>query len=206
MRSVIGEAAIKRWETRYKNRFALPLDEDKKPKGKARKAPKPYKWKPYALPEIGKIFKGQSFALPGFPELPGLPPRAELPRAGRGFQPTIFWPRELASNYQHVRETPKPERAVQARKSELMRAGFRKKQGWPPAVKDEAQHGLRMMANAEYKTALTGRGGLIDEYAAGRLCGAIGVGFLYRSRLFVIPVKRSAVPGSRRQFGLQALR
>ena len=68
VRSVIGEAAIKRWETRYKNRFALPLDEDKKPKGKARKAPKPYKWKPYALPEIGKIFKGQSFALPGFPE------------------------------------------------------------------------------------------------------------------------------------------
>jgi len=151
VRSVIGEAAIKRWKTRYRNSFDVPPDEDEKPKGKPRKARKPYKWKPYALPEIYNMFKGLSFALPPFPDFPELPPFPEFPRPGRGFQPTIFYPHELRPGYQYVRETPKPERAVQARKSERLRAGFRAKRNWPLYVKDEMQHDPRIIAMAEYK-------------------------------------------------------
>ena len=151
VRSVIGEAAIKRWQIRDKNSFKVPADKPERTKAKPRKTRKPYKWKPYALPEIYNLFNGVDFGFPAFPDIPELPPFPEFPRAGRGFQPTVFYLRELSCNYEHIRETPKPIRAVQARKAERLRANFRAQRGWPPAVKDEAQHNPRVLANARYK-------------------------------------------------------
>ena len=151
VRSVIGEAAIKRWETRDAGKYEQPADKPENTNSKPRTAPKSYQWKPYALPEIRIMFKPSPHETSAFSEWPELLPLPQHPRAKRGFQPAVFAVRELSPGYQHVREKPDPIRAVQARKSERLRADFSAKQGWPPATKDEAQHGSREIINAQYK-------------------------------------------------------
>ena len=104
-RRILGEDNIRRWQNRYDICLKtgwLPEKNARNTNTKfaPRNAPKPYNWKPIALPKISEMFfKPIDFSFPELPD-PFAKQAFAWPRERRVLTPAVFWPYELEDDYE----------------------------------------------------------------------------------------------------------